>query len=609
MRGLLASLRVRLVALVLIATVPAFVLILWAGLDQRREERVNAQENVRSLAQIMAEQQGQVVEGGRGFLGLLVGLVGVSGRPIDPEPCNQALASLLKQNPRYADIGIADAHGMIVCSGAPQSQPADASESSWFQRAVEEREFVVGTYQVGGITKKETIDFGYPVLNQQGDVQMVVFAALDLAWLNGVVAETKLASGLTVSIFDRNGVTLVRHPEPEKWVGQSVPEAPLLKAILANPQGTAELSGADGVERLYAFTPVGDAAAPDAYLSVGTSTAALFADANRTLTRNLLLLGVVGALALAAAWFGGDWFILRGVRVLVSAAERVEEGDLQARTGLGHDRGEIGQLAGSFDQMAEALERRETDRNRAEEALRQTVNELARSNSELEQFAYVASHDLQEPLRMVGNYTQLLARRYKGTMDSDADDFINYAVEGAQRMQELINDLLAFSRVGTRGNEPAATPAETVLEQTLLNLGPAIEEAKAQVTHDPLPTVQADAVQLGQVFQNLIGNALKFHDGSEPRIHVSAELKDGEWVFSVRDNGIGIGPEYHERIFVIFQRLHGREQYRGTGMGLAICKKIVERHGGRIWVESDGGKGSAFYFSMPASAGLLAEAA
>jgi light-regulated signal transduction histidine kinase (bacteriophytochrome) len=200
---------------------------------------------------------------------------------------------------------------------------------------------------------------------------------------------------------------------------------------------------------------------------------------------------------------------------------------------------------------------------------------------------------------MVGNYTQLLARRYKGQLDGDADDFINYAVDGARRMQELINDLLAFSRVGTRGHEPALISADEVLESSLFNLTAAIEETHAAVTHDPLPSVLADALQLGQVLQNLIGNALKFRDGGSPEIHVSTEQRDSEWVFSVRDNGIGIDPEYHERIFVIFQRLHGHGEYLGTGMGLAICKKIVERHGGRIWVESEPGKGATFYFTLP----------
>jgi PAS domain S-box-containing protein len=241
-----------------------------------------------------------------------------------------------------------------------------------------------------------------------------------------------------------------------------------------------------------------------------------------------------------------------------------------------------------------------TERKRAEEAMLRQTAKLLISNRELEQFAYVASHDLQEPLRMVASYTELLARRYKGKLDKDADDFIAFAVDGATRMQRLINDLLAFSRVATKGREPEPVDARTAFEQALRNLKAALQETGASITSDSLPMVTADGGQLVQLFQNLIGNAIKFRGNEPPRVHVSAEQRDEEWVFSVRDNGIGIEPQYLDRIFVIFQRLHGPVEYPGTGIGLAICKKIVERHAGRIWASSVPGEGSTFYFTMPA---------
>jgi len=240
-----------------------------------------------------------------------------------------------------------------------------------------------------------------------------------------------------------------------------------------------------------------------------------------------------------------------------------------------------------------------TERKRAEEKLKLTLAELERSNQELEQFAYFASHDLQEPLRAVSSCTQLLAQRYQGKLGTDADEFIGYAVDGANRMQRLINDLLTYSRVGTHSKEYEPTDCTAVLDRTLTNLKAAIEQSSAVVTHDPLPTVMADKLYLAQLFQNLIGNAIKFHGEEPPRVHVSTEQKGNAWVFSVRDNGIGIAPRHAERIFVLFQRLHTREEYPGTGIGLAICKKIVERHGGRIWVESQPGIGTTFYFTIP----------
>jgi signal transduction histidine kinase len=232
-------------------------------------------------------------------------------------------------------------------------------------------------------------------------------------------------------------------------------------------------------------------------------------------------------------------------------------------------------------------------------ALEESIAELARSNADLQQFAYVASHDLKEPLRMVASYTQLLARRYKGKLDSDADEFIRYAVDGANRMQWLINDLLAYSRVTVQDKVFEAVDCNSVLEEVLSDLRVAVEESRAVVIRDPLPTVMADRVQLGQLFQNLIGNAIKFHGKEAPQVYVSAERRPTEWLFSVRDNGVGLDPEYAERIFVIFQRLHNREEYPGTGIGLAICKKIVERHGGRIWVVSQTGQGATFHFTLP----------
>jgi signal transduction histidine kinase len=244
-------------------------------------------------------------------------------------------------------------------------------------------------------------------------------------------------------------------------------------------------------------------------------------------------------------------------------------------------------------------------RRQAEEDLAQKADELARSNADLEQFAYVASHDLQEPLRMVAAYTQLLAERYRGKLDENADKFIGYASEGALRMQSLIQDLLAYSRVGR--NDSGHVDCDAVMEEVLTSLGPAMQESGAVVTHGKLPEVWANRSQMAQVFQNLIGNAIKFRGKEPPAISVQTEKAGQRWLFSVSDNGIGIAPEYAENIFVVFQRLHARTEYPGNGIGLAICKKIIERNGGKIWVEAQAGHGSepgsdhgsVFKFTMP----------
>jgi PAS domain S-box-containing protein len=247
----------------------------------------------------------------------------------------------------------------------------------------------------------------------------------------------------------------------------------------------------------------------------------------------------------------------------------------------------------------EEARREVAERAAREEALTRHAEDLARSNADLEQFAYVASHDLQEPLRMVANFTELLAKRYRGRLDADADEFIGYVVDGVSRMHQLISDLLTYSRVGTRGSPLIPVDCNVVVDRVLQDLTVAVTEANAVVSYDPLPTVIGDETQLGQLFLNLIGNALKFRGAKPPLVHVTAAPNGTEWTFTVRDNGIGIAPEHGDRIFLIFQRLHTRAEYPGTGIGLAVAKKIVERHGGRIWVESRPGEGSTFSFTLP----------
>lgn len=350
---------------------------------------------------------------------------------------------------------------------------------------------------------------------------------------------------------------------------------------------------------------------------------------NRMLVASLLLIamGIVFAFVMSRS-------IIKPITLVQDAATKIAQGELDKRIEI-TSRDEIGQLAHTFNNMAgklkksyrglekkvhertkdlekanKELKREITAKKLAEEELK-TLNErlnlrtldLERSNKELEQFAYVASHDLQEPLRMVSSYTQLLAKRYKDKLDKDAHEFIDFAVDGANRMQRLIQDLLSYSRVGTQKKPIKASDCNAILGRVRADLNVVIEENNAVVTNDELPTVMADETQLVQVFQNLIVNAIKFRDKDPPSIHVSAEQNRNEWILSVSDNGIGIDPEFHERIFVIFQRLLGKAEDTGTGIGLALCKRIVESHGGRIWVESQPGKGSTFYFTIPRKGG------
>jgi signal transduction histidine kinase len=332
-----------------------------------------------------------------------------------------------------------------------------------------------------------------------------------------------------------------------------------------------------------------------------------FADV--TNLRNLVLVILVIVLILSGILaFSIAQSISLPIKTLMKGAEIVGSGNLDYKVGT-NQRDEVGQLSRSFDKMTrdiktvtasrDELNNEIAERKRAEDALRHAAKDLERSNKDLEQFAYVASHDLQEPLRAVSGFVGLLKKQYGDKLNAEATEYIDLSVEGAERMQTLIHDLLTFSRVGTKGGAFLSMNMKDSLDNALKNLHASIAETETLVTCDEMPVVTADATQMTQLLQNLIGNAIKFHGPRRPEVHIGAQRKNNFWAMSVRDNGIGIEPQYYDRIFLIFQRLHTRSQFKGTGIGLAVCKKIVERHGGTIWVESKPGEGSTFYFTIP----------
>jgi signal transduction histidine kinase len=306
-------------------------------------------------------------------------------------------------------------------------------------------------------------------------------------------------------------------------------------------------------------------------------------------------LAVLGILATIALRFFAVRTISQPLEMLTAVSQKMARGDFELELNI-QSEDEIGELARTFQAMASDLR---SLYDSLEQKVKERTAELARSNADLEQFAYVASHDLQEPLRTISGFAALLARRYQGKLDAKADEFIRHLMEGAQRMQDLVQALLAYSRLGAKDIPFREVDCGALIKEVLGSLNASIKEIGASITADPLPIVMGERLQLSQLFQNLIGNAIKFRGSQPVRIHLSAQRDDGAWKFSLEDNGIGMEPRHTDRIFMIFQRLHSREEYAGTGLGLAICKKVVERHGGKIWVDSQLGRGSTFHWTIP----------
>jgi signal transduction histidine kinase/type II secretory pathway pseudopilin PulG len=561
----LSRLRVRLLALVLLAILPALGLVLYTAFDQRRTAKKEAEASAQRVARLASTAQKQHIETSRHLLITLSQLREIRSMESAGD-CQRLLQDLRQVHSIYANIGVIDRRGYLFASALDVTNGVYLGDRSYFQLARDSGKFAIGDYQVGRLTERPTLNMAYPLKEpESGLFRGVVFAALDLDWLNQLAARADFR-GSTLTVIDRHGTILVRYAMPdneENWIGKSLTNRPDVTGFLnRGAEVTAEGVGLDGVRRLYTATALSRSGGLiDAHVIVGIPVQVAYASANRTLTLNLIFLGIVATLALGAAWMGGDFFILRHVQGLVTAARRMSQGDLTARSGAEHGPGEIGQLARSFDEMAFALEQRVGDLQRAEaelkalnEELEQRVLErtieLKRSNEDLEQFAYVASHDLQEPLRMINNYIQLLRQRYGEKLDSNAAEFMGFALDGAKRMQQLIDDLLTYSRVGTQGKEFAPTSCNEALDRALANLAVALQESGAAISRDALPKVKGDLVQLTQLFQNLVGNAIKFRRDAPLQIHVGAVRNGEDWELTVHDNGIGIAEQDFARIFV-----------------------------------------------------------
>lgn len=598
---LFSSLRSRLVFFVILATLPALALTLYSGSEQRKHAAADVEKEILTLTELATIQQETFIENTRIFL------IALSHNPAVSSPdlseCRTLLSHLFTEHyAHFTSFYVADLNTKVVCSAPFSHATNNLSTCEHYAELIVAQDFVVSDYHLCKETGKAIMAMGYPIHDAQGNFIRVINISIDLSWLNEIASQADLPPGSTLAVFDQAGNYLTHFPDPKLWIGKSLTQNSPLYPILQMSEGSLIAKGPDGVQRIYATTHMNcDHGCIKVVLGIPTSVA--FAEANRTTTRNLILLGVATLLAALAAALLAELLIMRQTRALLHTTQELASGNLSARAALPHATGELGQLAQAFDNMADSLEQRSLERDQAERNMREYAAELERSNRELRDFANIASHDMQEPLRKILTFSELLRLRYTDQLDERASDYLQRMDRAARHLHDLINDLLAYSRITTRAKPFSSVDLNEVARKVLSDLDLQIEESGAKIEVGDLPSLEADPTQMYQLLQNLVSNALKYHAPDRPpQIAIRGDrLADGVCQIQVRDNGIGFDTKYLERMFQPFQRLHGRDEYEGTGMGLAICRKIVERHGGNISAVSAPGQGATFTVTLPLS--------
>jgi signal transduction histidine kinase len=607
MSKLFSRLRFRLILLVLLASLPLLLLTVYNGFEQRKQIQAEAMENALQLTRFAAEKNEILIEDTRVILISLSHAMNFEGDDI--QGCGHLFAHLKEVHfPFYSAFYVADLKGNILCSMPDGDVPTDLLGCHHYQNLVTSDDFVVSEYHICRNSGKGVISMGYPIWDSTDNKIGVINVGIDLMWFTDFAMSAQLPVDSTLTVFDRDGIILAHYPDPEFWVGQPLPKGSIQDVVFSEKEGTVRGRGLNDINRLYAFMPLGGSE-ESVFISLGIPTSYAFAAVEQTMQRNLILIGGVMLLAFFAAWFLGEAFVTRQIRSLVETTHRMATGNLSARTDIASSRGEFGILGRSINEMAESLANRELDRKEAEEAIRAYAENLERSNRDLMDFANITSHDLQEPLRKISTFTDMLLVRYENDLDEKGIDYLHRIRASAKRMQTLIIDLLTFSRISTKSQPLDQVDLNITLDQVLSDLDLIIEESNATINIEKLALMHADPMQMHQLFINLIGNSLKFKKPNHlVTIDISGKIKffptdDGIYAefyeIRVSDNGIGFDEKYLDRIFQPFQRLHNQIEYEGNGMGLAICRKIVERHEGEITAESKPGQGATFIVKLP----------
>lgn len=599
-------LQVRVLFLIFLVFLPLIALFGWSIMQQRRAAVEASQRDALRIANIIAANQAQVIENGRHFLTALSEMPAVQNHVATA--CNPMFERLLTTYPNYTNIFSVDLDGFTRCSGLTLDGPVNSSDQVWLQTILASRDqFVVSDYMIGTVSRKPIVVLALPLFNQAGEFTGAIAVGLSLNWLNEFIANSNLPEDTTVLLLDNDNTMLAAYGEETiLQAGDRYANQPVLAAMQSRNEGTTRAIGLDDIPRLYAFAAL-EPTLPRSHILLAISEPVAFANVRRVEITSLIIMILLIVAGLSSVWFSTR-LITHPVSELVKVTHNLTHGALSTRVKITSNIEEIDQLASTFNTMAESLERRVEERTQALEVANQQLqvytSQLKASNDNLQSFAYVASHDLQEPLRKIQTFGDRLLTKHLSSLAPEAQDYLKRMISASQRMQNLINGLLAFSRVETAKNTFMPVDLNKLINQVLLDLEPQIQQTGATVSCESMPTVPvtADGVQMQQVFQNLIGNALKYRRPDVPPvIRITCDESDRFYEIRVIDNGIGFEPEYKERIFALFERLHGRSEYEGTGIGLAIVRRIIERHHGSIVADSIPGNGSTFTIKLPRS--------